>query len=499
MDSEPIRILLIEDSPTATQQTQKMLAEEKSAQFDVELKCADRLSVGLKHISEGSVDVILLALTLPDSDGLNTFTSAQAQAAGLPIIVISSLEDETLATAIVHEGAQDYLVKGKVNSYLLKRCILYAIERKKIERALSNSEERFRNIAERSIDIIFEMDLEGRFIYISPAAEVVTGYETGEIAGKLCQDLLSESGIFGFTRNLNELAKGENVKGEEFEIMKKDGSLAWVEMNASPVLANSKVVKVQGILRGITQHKEAESILTRQARALSHANTALTMMNEGLEAFSYSVSHDLRAPLRSIDGFSQALLEDYNDKLDAQGQDYLRRVRAEAQRMGKLIDDLLTLSRVTLTDIEKLPVDLSALARNIAAQLESEQPERQVEFIIADGLTAKGDAELLRVALENLLGNAWKFTSKHPHARIEFGTTQIDDKAAFFIRDNGVGFDMAYVGKLFSPFQRLHGNSEFLGNGIGLATVQRIVHRHGGHVWAEGILNEGATLYFTIN
>jgi light-regulated signal transduction histidine kinase (bacteriophytochrome) len=270
-------------------------------------------------------------------------------------------------------------------------------------------------------------------------------------------------------------------------------------MNASPVLTNSKLVNVQGILRNITQRKEAESTLARQAQALSRTNTDLIMMNEELEAFCYSVSHDLRAPLRSIDGFSQALLEDYIDKLDAQGKDYLNRVRAGAQRMGELIDDLLTLSRVTRTKLEKQTVDLSAFACNIAAQLESEQPERQVEFVIADGLTSNGDPGLLRAALENLLRNAWKFTSKHPHARVEFGITQVDDKAAFFIRDNGVGFDMAYVGKLFGPFQRLHGNSEFPGNGIGLATVQRIIHRHGGKVWAEGILNEGATFYFTLS
>jgi PAS domain S-box-containing protein len=494
-----IRVLLIEDSIIATRQTQKMLAGEKSAQFDVELKCADRLSVGLKHISEDKFDVILLDLTLSDSEGLNTFTSVQAQAPRVPIIVFSSLEDETLATTAVHKGAQDYLVKGKVNSNLLKRCILYAVERKKIEEALSNSEERFRGIAERSIDIIFEMDLEGRFTYVSPATEIVTGHETSEIVGKLCQDLLTESGIFGFTRSLNELSKGKSVTSQEFEITKKDGTLAWLEMNASPILTNSELVKVQGILRDITQRKEAESTLARQAQALSRANTDLIMMNEELEAFCYSVSHDLRAPLRSIDGFSQALLEDYIDELDAQGKDYLNRVRAGAQRMGELIDDLLTLSRVTRTNIEKQPVDLSALAHNIAAQLGSEQPERQVEFIITDGVTTNGDPGLLRAALENLLGNAWKFTSKHPNARIEFGTTQVDNKTAVFVRDNGAGFDMAYVDKLFSPFQRLHGNNEFPGNGIGLATVQRIIHRHGGNVWAEGILNEGATFYFTLS
>jgi len=224
----------------------------------------------------------------------------------------------------------------------------------------------------------------------------------------------------------------------------------------------------------------------------------LTAVNKELTAFAYSVSHDLRAPLRSLDGFSQALLEDYADRLDEVGQDYCRRLRAASQRMGQLIDDLLNLSRLTRVEMHRGEVNLSALVRTIAAHLQQQEPEREVEFVVAEGVTAYGDQRLLQVALRNLLGNAWKFTSSHPRARIEFGVTQRDGARAYFVRDDGAGFDMAYADKLFGAFQRLHAVTEFEGTGIGLATVQRIVHRHGGKVWAEGEVERGATFYFSL-
>ena len=252
------------------------------------------------------------------------------------------------------------------------------------------------------------------------------------------------------------------------------------------------------ILRTFNGLKHAEEKIQALNQDLQHRAAELEATNKELEAFSYSVSHDLRAPLRAIDGFSQALLEDYSGKLDAEGSDYLQRVRAASQRMAELIDDMLNLSRVTRGEMKRERVDLSALARTISTELRKAYPERQVDLVIAEGLTATGDARLLRLALENLFRNAWKFTGRKPKARIEFGANQNNGKSAYFICDNGAGFDMAYADKLFGAFQRLHAATEFKGTGIGLATVQRVIHRHGGRVWAEGKVEQGATFYFTL-
>lgn len=224
----------------------------------------------------------------------------------------------------------------------------------------------------------------------------------------------------------------------------------------------------------------------------------LEMANKELEAFSYSVSHDLRAPLRSIDGFSQMLLNAYHDRLDATGSDYLHRVRRASQRIGHLIDDLLHLSQVTRSPLRRVPVDLSEIAEQVADELLKMVPERQVRLILQPGLSVLADPGLLRIAMDNLLGNAFKYTGKKANAEIEFGKRQIDQDDVYFVRDNGDGFDMNYVDKLFGTFQRLHRADDFEGTGIGLATVQRIIHRHNGRVWAEGKEGLGATFYFTL-
>ncbi|TLD39964.1 MAG: Sensory box histidine kinase [Candidatus Jettenia ecosi] len=249
----------------------------------------------------------------------------------------------------------------------------------------------------------------------------------------------------------------------------------------------------------IIERKEIEEMLRKQRDHLQYLTAQLTASNTELEAFCYSVSHDLRSPLRGIDGFSRALLEDYDGKLDTQGKNYLQRINTACHRMGQLIDDLLNLSRITRSKMNKKSVDLGALAKTIAAELREKYPGRQVEFVIADGLIVHGDSQLLKIALNNLLNNAWKFSQKRSRAKIEFGTTRYKENTAFFIRDNGVGFDMAYSNKLFGAFQRLHSATEFEGTGIGLATVQRIIHRHGGQIWAEGGVDQGATFYFTLS
>ncbi|HLP14791.1 MAG TPA: PAS domain S-box protein [Bacteroidota bacterium] len=303
-------------------------------------------------------------------------------------------------------------------------------------------------------------------------------------------------------RNIDRVLAGGGRIVEEAYSGEELLSRQYFQVSHSPIMTDDhEVIGVAVLSQDITERKRAEEEVHTLNRELEQRVTDRTAQleaaNKELEAFAYSVSHDLRAPLRGIDGFSQVLLEEYEEKLDEQGREYLHRVRTAAQRMALLIDDLLTLSRLSRSEMEIQPVNLSKIAREIAAELRESQPLRQAEFVIQDRIVVRGDARLLRVVLQNLLGNAWKFTSTHTTARIEYGMLQ-QEQPVYFVRDDGAGFDMKYATKLFAAFQRLHSASEFAGTGIGLATVQRIIHRHGGTVWAEGEIERGATFFFTL-
>jgi light-regulated signal transduction histidine kinase (bacteriophytochrome) len=255
----------------------------------------------------------------------------------------------------------------------------------------------------------------------------------------------------------------------------------------------------QRAVLNVLEDFETEKARVEEANlALREAVAAAEAASRELEAFSYSVAHDLRAPLRSIDGFSQALVDDFGDTITGEGKTYLGFVRDSAQQMAQLIDDLLSLSRMSRAPLHRERVDLVVVAQSVLDGLRRGDPDRVVDVIVADELVAFGDPGLLRVVLENFLGNAWKFTAKREKARIELGQTRVAEASEFFVRDNGAGFDMAYSEKLFGVFQRLHPAREFEGSGIGLATAQRIIHRHGGRVWAQGEVDGGATFYFTV-
>jgi signal transduction histidine kinase len=293
-----------------------------------------------------------------------------------------------------------------------------------------------------------------------------------------------------------------------------DTTPSWYLVTRTPAAAYSAtglkyvaaLAAVLALLGGIAwalahhgeRRRQAERLVLGLNQRLARDNVQLENVNRELESFSYSVSHDLRTPLRAIDGFSKALLEDYADALDDGGRDYLMRVRRAAQRMGHLIDDLLKLARVSRSELSHDTVDLSLLARRIAAELQQRDPERAAEITIAPNVSVSGDARLLQIVLENLLENAWKFTSRRSPAMIGFGDSIHNGETVYFVRDNGAGFDMTHASKLFGVFQRLHAMTEFEGTGIGLATVQRIIYKHGGRVWGEAEKDRGATFFFTL-
>ena len=367
-------------------------------------------------------------------------------------------------------------------------------DRRRAEEALRASEQRLRLLVGSVRDYaIYLLDATGTVVSWNPGAQQIKGYRAEEIVGQHFSRFYTPDDVAaGKPQAALQAAAAQGRFEEENWRIRKDGTRFWADVVISAVRDDrGTLVGFAKVTRDLTERKRAEDTLRRYAAQLEAANAELN-------AFAYSVSHDLRAPLRAIDGFSQALLEDYADRLDDAGKGHLARVRSASQRMATLIDDLLNLSRVTRSEMHIGPLDLSALASGIAEGLKKRDPARHVEFAIAPGLHAQADPGLIRVVLQNLLENAWKFTGKCSAARIELGSVPHDGRSAYFVRDNGAGFDMTYVGKLFGAFQRLHGAQEFDGTGIGLATVQRIIHRHGGRVWAEGAVGQGATFYFTL-
>jgi PAS domain S-box-containing protein len=502
-DRQRFKILLVEDNSGDI----GLIKEALRGRNRFELSCVDRFSAALAHLERSPVDVILLDLALPDSNGLDTLDKMRANAGSTPIVILTGSDDDDLAVSALRRGAQDYLVKGQVDGGLLARLLVYAIERWRAEERLSASETRADAILKTALDAIISMDCAGRIIEFNRAAETTFGHSRADVLGQSLADVLIPPALrdahkAGLERYLTT-GEGPFVgKRVELSALRRDGTEIPVELSVARV-GSATPPTFTAFVRDISERKRAETAIKdlhdeRAATAKSNNESALKIANDELEAFSYSVAHDLRAPLRGMNGFAQVLIDTYADKLDADGQDWLQEILLNARKMGALIDALLSLARVTRSELKRERVDLSAIVRAAAAQLGAADAHRSVELVVEDDVFADVDPQLARALVQNLLGNAWKFTANVSAARIEFGIAENKGLRAFFVRDNGAGFDMAFVGKLFGPFQRLHSEIEFSGTGIGLANVQRIVHRHGGRIWAEGIVNDGATFYFTL-
>jgi PAS domain S-box-containing protein len=366
-------------------------------------------------------------------------------------------------------------------------------ERKKAEGTLHEALDYLDNLFNYANAPIIVWNPELRITRFNHAFEHLTGRLASEVIGKSLDILFPEDGKEHSLEHIKKAMTGQRMEVEEIPIQHKDGSASIVIWNSATLYTADGKTQVATIAQGqdITDRKAAEEDLRQRTAELEAAN-------KELETFSYSVSHDLRAPLRTLDGFSEMVLEDYGDKLDEAGKDYLNRIRNASHTMSELIEAILKLSRISRAEIHGEKVNLSNITKSIADGLKQSQPLRQAEFIIEPDLIVKGDAALLRIALNNMLENAWKYTSKCSPTRIEFGINEKKGEKVYFIKDNGIGFDMQYKEKLFQPFQRLHTGNEYPGTGIGLATVQRVIKRHNGRIWAESEIGTGTTFYFTL-
>jgi len=376
-------------------------------------------------------------------------------------------------------------------------------EAKQLSEALRASEEKHKRMIAGIADVISVMDREGINRYISPNIEKWFGWKAEERLGQPGWNVVHPDDLDRIRQEFARITASYQAEGKvEFRYLCRDGSYKWIELTGVNRLDDPVIDGILTNFHDITEQKLAQEQINQLNVALearvAERTAQLIAANKEMEAFSYSVSHDLRAPLRTIDGFSLALMEDCADQLDENGRGHLTRIRDAARRMSRLIEDLLKLSRISRAEFAIQHINLSELARRITAESISQFPQRKFAIKIEDGLILQGDENLLKIALENLIENAVKFTSQREVAEIAIGSFHQDCSRVYYIKDNGAGFQMAYASKLFGPFQRLHGEKDFPGIGIGLATVQRIIARHGGRIWADAVEGEGATFYFTL-
>ncbi|MBI4469344.1 MAG: response regulator [Acidobacteria bacterium] len=517
-------VLVIDDSVTFREELRRAL---ETAGYTVFLSSSGE--DGLRVAADRRPNAVIVDGILPGIDGASVIRRLRLDAAlrGVPCVLLTGSEDKGAQLQALDAGADAFVQKGEDVDFILARlaAVLRTTSAAPAEDATSLLGPKKILAVDDSLTYLEELGsaLRGEGYDVVPARSGEEALELlavqpvdcilldllmpGLSGQETCRRIKSapivrDIPLIMLTAMEDRAAMIDGLSAGADDYISKSGEFEVLKARVRAQIRRKQFEDENRRIREELLRRAREAAEARAAREFAETRAALVeeleRKNNELEAFSYSVSHDLRAPLRSIDGFSQALLEDYATLLDQKGKDYLRRVRAAAQRMGELIDDLLQLSRVGRAELNRDRVSLSDLARAVAMELRKMEPDRHVELRIEDGLVAQADSQLIRVALDNLLGNAWKFTAKVAEPRVEFAAEPRDGGTVYFVRDNGAGFDMNYAEKLFRPFQRLHGEAEFPGTGIGLATVQRIVDRHGGRIWAEGTIGCGATFYFTL-
>jgi len=549
----PVVLLVDDDRALCT------LARRKLERENLTLVTLHTGRDAIAWLDANEADLVLLDLFLPDMKGQDLLDALAARKRDVPFVVMTGYGDERVAVDIMKKGALDYLAKNVALPEFLPSVVRNALDRLAEQRRLATAESalRERQEAERqfmerltvlhavtnelmdasSFDELCRKAVElGRtrlgfdrigIWFLTPDGTQMEGSfgtdEQGRIRDERGQRVpMDKSQVQMLTTQPQvEATCGTNVDlADHLGHVVGKGDIVWTAISDGRKLIGS--VCTDNLLSRRPFTKQDTELFVLFANSLGHLcalkrteaeirklneeleqrvrerTAELMAVNKELEAFCYSVSHDLRAPLRAIDGFSRAVYEDHGEELSEEARSYLSRVCAASERMARLIDDLLQLSRMTRTEMHRDRVNLTDMLKSIARDLRAEQPDRQAEFVILDDMFVYGDARLLQIAMENLLENAWKFTGQRPIAHIECGVIRENKHLIHFVKDDGAGFDMAYAGKLFGAFQRLHAATDFPGTGIGLATVQRIIHRHGGQIWAEGRVGEGAVFYFTL-
>ncbi len=533
MKNKPV-ILVVDDEPQNIE-----LLEAHLVPQGYEIVKAANGEEALEKLSDNQIDLILLDVKMPGMDGFEVTRRVRQDNTHrlLPIILVTVLRETEDRIKGIEAGCDDFIsypvdkveLLARVRSLLQVKAYndLMSNYRKELEAEASERTEELKHTLENlKQDVTKRKEMEENIKKLSmrqqalltAIPDIIMEVDTNKIytwanepgIDFFGKDVIGKEADFYFVREQNTynvvqpvFDGSEDVISVESWQRRKDGQerlLAWWCRVLKDAQGN--VIGALSSARDVTERNLAEEEIKRLneelERRVLERTTQLEAANKELETFSYSVSHDLRAPLRSIDGFSHALLEDYQGKLDATGKNYLERICKATQHMGNLIDDLLKLSRVTQSEFNYQSVDLSKMVQSISDIFQKNNPNNNMKMTIQKGIVVQGDPHSMQIALTNLIDNAWKFTGREKHPRIEFGATLRENEKIFFIRDNGVGFDMSYVGKLFGAFQRLHTVDEFAGTGIGLATVQRIIRRHGGKIWAEGEVGKGATFYFTL-
>jgi PAS domain S-box-containing protein len=502
---QPLNLLIVEDSEDDADLLLRVL---RPAGYEPAYEIVDTLPAMRMALEHKDWDVITSDHSMPQFSAPAALALAKELRPNSPFIVVSGENDLNLAVSLMKSGARDYIRKEELARLVptIKE-VMHEVEvgreRQRAEHLLQVSEARYRRLFETAQDGILILDADtGQITDVNPYLIKMLGYSQEYFVGKKLWEIGTFKDSEASKSTFLELQIQGYVRYEDLPLEASDERRIAVEFVSNVYMVGDKKV-IQCNVRNITRRKEAEAkvrhLNTELEQRLQDRTAQLEVLNTEAENFSFSIAHDLRAPLRWISGSAQALEEGYTDKVDEEGRQFICKIRTSTEHMGALLDGLIEVARFSRTELRRELVDLTAIVHRIAAELQLNAPGRKVEFVIAAGITANGDPRLLQTVLENLLNNAYKFTAKRIPTRIEFGTVlQGDGRVAYFVRDNGVGFDMAYADQLFGAFQRLHGAKEFPGTGIGLATAERIIHRHGGQVWAEGTENMSATFYFTL-